>query len=237
MQDYLIVSATKPGENFASIALRLKATYTSRAKEHTKSFIVKVEPYEEGFRKDVLLQRPLFESEISMYTKTLPEMQRLLEEIYPGEKLAPSAPYSSLKPNKIIFISDISPEFVMSEEMMDYDLSLEVFSKMAKYHAASVVLGEEHEPMATYREGFISNNIGALKDLFLGNMTLCAKAIAGMGPQMELVSQKLIEAIPTMYEKLVRVFEKNVKEGYNVLTHGDYHIKVWNELFRFTPFL
>lgn len=230
LQDYRIVSATKPGDNFASIALRLKATYTSRAKESTKSFIIKIETYEEGFRKEVLKHRPIFESEISMYSKTLPEMQRLLQEIYPAEVLAPPVAYSALKPNKIIFIGDISPEFAMSEEMLNYEQALEVLSKIGKYHAASVFLGEEHEPMSTYREGFISENTDGMMGFFLGNMSICANAIAGWGPEMELVSKKLLEAIPTMSEKLKRVFNKNETEGYNVLTHGDFHIK--NIMFR-----
>lgn len=88
--DYNIVSATKPGDNFASIALRLRVTYTVRERgEKSKSFIVKVEPYEEGFKKDVLSETVLFEIETKMYTKILPEMQRLINEVDRDEIIAP----------------------------------------------------------------------------------------------------------------------------------------------------
>lgn len=83
------MSATKPGDNFASIALRLKATYKGKGKEETKSFIVKVEPFKEGIQKDMLTATLLFDTEISMYTQVIPEMQRLIKEIDPEEVLAP----------------------------------------------------------------------------------------------------------------------------------------------------
>lgn len=87
--DYRLVSATKPGDNFASVALRLYATYSSKGVEEKKSFIVKIEPFEDGFKKDALKDTILFETEISMYTKTIPEMQRLIHNIDKDEVLAP----------------------------------------------------------------------------------------------------------------------------------------------------
>lgn len=89
MISHLIVNATKPGDNFASIALRLRATYKAGGKEETQSFIVKVEPYKEGIQKDMLIDTLLFETEISLYSQVIPEMQRLIMEVDPKEVLAP----------------------------------------------------------------------------------------------------------------------------------------------------
>lgn len=89
MLNYKIVSATKPGDNFASIALRLRATFLTKGEEKTIKFIVKVEPYEQGFKKDVLSDTVLFASEISMYTQTIPVMQRLITAVDPDEVIAP----------------------------------------------------------------------------------------------------------------------------------------------------
>lgn len=86
---HTLVSATKPGDNFASIALRLKATYITKGTEKTRSFIVKIEAYKEGFQKDAVSERILFETEIAIYTHILPEMQRLINEIDRKEILAP----------------------------------------------------------------------------------------------------------------------------------------------------
>lgn len=94
MISHLIVNATKPGDNFASIALRLRATYkaggkTEEEEKVTQSFIVKVEPYKEGIQKDMLIDTQLFNVEISMYSQVIPEMQRLIMEVDPKEVLAP----------------------------------------------------------------------------------------------------------------------------------------------------
>lgn len=89
--EYNIASATKPGDNFASIALRLRTTYTfvKEGRQKSKSFIVKVEPYEEGFKKDILSDTVLFETETQIYTKILPEMQQLIKEVDCEEIIAP----------------------------------------------------------------------------------------------------------------------------------------------------
>lgn len=91
MISHLTVNATKPGDNFASIALRLRATYNAgeTKEEETKSFIVKVEPYKEGIQKDMLIDTQLCDVEISMYSQVIPEMQRLIMEVDPKEVLAP----------------------------------------------------------------------------------------------------------------------------------------------------
>lgn len=83
------MSATKPGDNFASIALRISTTFSSRGQEKTESFIVKVEHFSEGFQKEALKDRILFETEIGMYGQVIPEMQRLIQEIDKHETLAP----------------------------------------------------------------------------------------------------------------------------------------------------
>lgn len=228
--DYRIVSATKPGDNFASIALRVNANYQSHGQDKTKSCIVKVEPYEDGFKKDVLSDTLLFETEIAMYTKTIPEMQRLIKEIYPTEIIAPACSYNSLKPHKIIFIDDISPEFVMSPGPVDYDVAERVFHKIATFHALSFYMGEDHEPMKNYREGFISKSTEKMMPMFMMLYSQFVETISEWGPEMELVAQKLTALQPNFYPKLLKIFSTNDVTGYNVLNHGDFHIK--NIMFR-----
>lgn len=228
--DYKIVSATKPGDNFASIALRLKATYSTKGKEVKKSFIVKVEHYEEGFKKEIMSEAVLFETEISVYTKTIPEMQRLIKEVDPEETIAPPVSYYNLKPYKVMFIDDISPEFIMSERQLNFDESVEIFKKIATFHALSFYMGEDHAPMKTYTDGFISSRIQGT-NAFLGqNIQLFAETIAEWGPEMKAIADKLEALKPTVFQKLLKLFQANDAAGYNVLNHGDFHIK--NILFR-----
>lgn len=89
--DYSIGSATKPGDNFASVALRVRTSFAGKNGEIQRAaFVLKVEPYEEGMKKDALSNTRLFETESSMYSQTLPEMQRLLRNIKDDETFAPT---------------------------------------------------------------------------------------------------------------------------------------------------
>lgn len=52
-------------------------------------YIVKVEPFVEGFQKEMMGCGSQFETESVMYTKTLPAMQHLLKSIGDPEIIAP----------------------------------------------------------------------------------------------------------------------------------------------------
>lgn len=230
MLDYRIKSATKPGDNFASIALRLWASYNTKGKDIAKNFIIKIEHFEDGFKKVIMSDAKLFETEISMYTKTIPEMQRLIKEVDPTETIAPPLVYYSLKPHKVIVLEDISPEFVMHQRPLNLDESKLVFEKMATFHALSFSMGESHEPMKSYTHGFISNHLDGKSDFLVQNVMILAATLAEWGPEMEVAGKKLMALGPTIFEKLKTLYKKNPTTGYNVLNHGDFHVK--NILFR-----
>lgn len=230
LSDYRIVAATKPGDNFASVALRLRASYHTKGKDISKSFIIKVEHYEEGFKKEAMADAVLFETEIAMYTKTIPEMQRLIREVDADEIIAPPISYSNLKPYKIVFIDDISPEFIMSEKPLDFEESLLVFEKIASFHALSFFMGEDHEPMQQYTSGFISSHLEKTSSFLVQTMMAVGRVIAQWSDQMKVAGEKLQALEPTIFKKLMKLFVKNDLTGYNVLNHGDFHIK--NILFR-----
>lgn len=70
------------GDHYSSIMFRVKVQYKTDAKETrviTKSLIVKTLP-DEGDKYDVLSQSLLFETEISMYTQTLPKISKILAD-------------------------------------------------------------------------------------------------------------------------------------------------------------
>lgn len=90
ISEYVIKPATKPGDNYASIVFRIKATYVTRGVTKSDAmFILKVEPFLEGLRKDSVGGLFLFDTETKMYSDTLPEMHRLLRAIGDDEIIAP----------------------------------------------------------------------------------------------------------------------------------------------------
>lgn len=206
----------------------MKGTYSTNGKDITKSFIIKVEHYEEGFKKEMMAEAALFETEILMYTQTIPEMERLIKEVDPNESIAPPVSYSNLKPYKIIFIDDISPEFFMAEKPLDFEQSLVVFEKIATFHALSFFMGEDHEPMKNYKYGFVGDHLEKGSAFLVQTMMQVARNVAEWGGQMKVAGEKLLALESTLFAKLRKIFNKN--DSYNVLNHGDFHIK--NILFR-----
>lgn len=78
------------GDHYASIMFRCKVSYNCvNSKEgKQKSLILKTLPTEEGPKRDMLKESSLFETEIAMYSETLPEIEKILAEYGEPTKLA-----------------------------------------------------------------------------------------------------------------------------------------------------
>lgn len=53
-----------------------------------KSFIIKTLPLEEGMKREMLMTAKLFETEIDMYSNTLPKIEKILAEYGEATKLS-----------------------------------------------------------------------------------------------------------------------------------------------------
>lgn len=86
---YAIATCTKPGDNFVGVIFRATISFTTRGSARDESFIVKIEPFLEGFKKDAMASQPFFQTEGRMYTELLPVMQELLKNSGDPEMIAP----------------------------------------------------------------------------------------------------------------------------------------------------
>lgn len=78
------------GDHFASVIYRVTINYSSKSSSNVnKSVIIKTMPLMDGFFKEVIEKSPIFRTEINMYSNTLPEMARLLNNVGYKEELAP----------------------------------------------------------------------------------------------------------------------------------------------------
>lgn len=136
-----------------------------------------------------------------------------------------------MKPHKIMFIDDISPEFKMSDTPVTFDNAVKVFEKIAKFHALSFYMADNNVSFDQFNEGFISDKIGPMAGAIEMLFNVLAGCVKEWDGPMEAVSQKLVALSPMLYPKLLKLFAPNPR-GYNVLNHGDFHIK--NILFRET---
>lgn len=71
------------------VIFRAQVSYTTHGEERNESFIVKIEPFLEGFKKDLMANQPFFRTEGRMYTEILPVMQELLKNSGDPEIIAP----------------------------------------------------------------------------------------------------------------------------------------------------
>uniref|UniRef100_A0A1L8DZ13 Putative ecdysteroid kinase n=1 Tax=Nyssomyia neivai TaxID=330878 RepID=A0A1L8DZ13_9DIPT len=224
-----IVPATKPGDNFASIVFRAHLKYTSKKKTESLSVIIKVRPFLEGFRKDLLSSMPLFETEADMYTRIIPEIQRLLIQIDDKDVIAPNMIYYHNDPEIIIF-EDIAPKgYVMRHKAMNFENTKKLILKLAKFHAASFYMyHEEKKELDEFKNGLVTTL--APIDFFQQGYMNVVKCIKEW-PGFEEVAEKMEKVGPVFLKKLRKSYIANKpNNGYNVLNHGDFHIK--NLLFR-----
>lgn len=80
---------TKPGDNFVGVIFRATISYATRETTKEETFIVKIEPFMEGFKKDLMANQPFFTTEGRMYTEILPVFQELLKNSGDTDIIAP----------------------------------------------------------------------------------------------------------------------------------------------------
>lgn len=91
-------TATKPGDNFVGVIFRAAVAFVSRGEEKRESFILKIEPFLEGMKKEMMANQPFFETEFRMYSQVLPVMQDLLKNAGDPEIIAPEYVEPAVRP-------------------------------------------------------------------------------------------------------------------------------------------
>lgn len=130
---------------------------------------------------------------------------------------------------QVIFLDDISPEFTMIDKPLNFENSVKLFQKIGKFHALSFYMNDNNVSFDQFSEGYVSERMEPIVGILTRLLFSFAETFRGWGEEMELISQKYFTLIPKLYEKGLKLFSVNPR-GYNVLNHGDFHIK--NILFR-----
>ena len=197
----------------------------------SESFIIKVEAWAEGSKKDLVARRSYFKVEGRMYMEVLPTMQELLKNVGDKEVLAPGLIHYDAD-RKVLIFQDASQEgFEMVRMPVGLSKASHVAKKIAKFHALSYFLKEEldYKNIDTFNEGMFKEGDTTDWDM----MTVMLKVLSDLVREWELnlVADKLAKLTPSFIDKMVQVYKQQAKsKGFNVLNHGDFHIR--NLLFK-----
>ncbi|XP_055854233.1 uncharacterized protein LOC129917984 [Episyrphus balteatus] len=223
--------ATAKGDHYASIMFRGKITYNSNlGKGLTKSLIIKAMPQVEGHKMDMLQESYIFETEIAMYSETIPKLEAELRKIGDNTVLGGKALYHSLKPHKCIIFEDICPLGYETSAKRSIDLadSKAAFLKLAKWHAVSYKLAAEGDKSVTdYKHGLFTIKDFDKDEFITGGIkeftAKCEKVdeLKQYVPKLQLIQKDLISRCCKSYDS----YRQANPEGIFVLCHGDFHAK------------
>lgn len=157
--------APAKGENFLSSIIRLTVTYSdgnvTPREEHTRDLICKLALSDPKVR-DQLSVLNVYDKEMDMYEIILPKAKAILKRCGDDDEIFAATINVSREHDAIVFDDLVPHGFGMNKRQNGFDREHAemVLTKLAKYHAANAVLGEE-EPavMDIFREGNNAVNI------------------------------------------------------------------------------
>lgn len=220
-----IIPGTKPGDHFASVIFRASVTYNSRGQNHEKSLIIKTMPVQEGLKKDLLKGGEIFETETIMYQTVIPEMVKLLRSVGDNTEFGPRLLYSSSDPFWVMVFEDITKrDYQMKYTQLSFDDAKIVYTKLARWHAASLVLSDTVPIISKLDKSLGGIMQTDFSEIWTGHMATLAKLCHGW-PGYEIYGDRLDSLKNTIMTKLKDIYQLKDSNLYNVLNHGDLHSK------------
>ncbi|XP_063706889.1 uncharacterized protein LOC134835833 [Culicoides brevitarsis] len=233
--------ATKVGDHFASIMFRVMIEYDSPKYKkigERMSVILKTVPVMEGVKADFLKDSSAFRTEMQMYGKVLPEMERVLAASGDNTILGPRLIYQTSDPAPIIIMEDISVlGYEMTEKTLGFDDAKMVASRLAKFHAASMYLQANGMDLSNFTDSWIMSKVPGSDDtvvesFMLPTIDLLVEVVGEWEGDWSHVIEKLKNTRATMAEKLRNVYLGKNERTFSVLNHCDFHSK--NMMFKKT---
>ena len=229
-------AATDKGDNYSSDMMRVTVEFTRNKGDklvtEKKSMILKLEPLEEGARRDLISKIGVFDTEISALTDTVKKMNHMLG---PEERLSAKVYHVRMEPPLCLILEDLSVlGFRMADRQLglDMDHALMAIRGLARFHAASVALCEkEPKYKERYRKGLFSmEHPGEMHTFISGTLTTMAEEVEKWPELGKPYADKLRAFIPNSYRKGCEAIARKDNE-FNVINHGDCWVN--NMLFRY----
>ncbi|CAD7091874.1 unnamed protein product [Hermetia illucens] len=221
-----IVPASSKGDNYCSVMTRIRVQFTSDKCKgiQSGSYILKsvFEDEADIITANVIEGYNVYSHEMEIYGTIFPKYREILENIGYTEDLAPRAVNLDYE-HKCIFFEDLNAlGFQMPDIKKGFDTehAKMILAKLAKMHAASVLLDEENPKICRkFDRGFLNKHYQGLAPFFAGNFEVCARMVRGW-EGYEVYGEKLLKLVPKFMEYGAQAMEPR-KHYLNVLTHGD----------------
>ncbi|CAD7091503.1 unnamed protein product [Hermetia illucens] len=219
------------GENYISHIYRADATYNDGGSDNkTISLIIKTQP--SGPLGAHFAALGLFTRERNVYVHALPEIERLLD----GEAIAPRFLYYTPAPVETLVFADVTPlGYILADRVkgLDEEHCGLVFEKLAKFHAASIVLAKMQpqifQMLSVDRFAKNDGNQDMMQRTLLNNFEHFAKVVETW-PGFKDTPEKIRRFMSTIPQNMAKWCGPS-NEEIKVLVHNDLWVN--NILFKY----
>ncbi|GAB0087773.1 hypothetical protein DMENIID0001_021190 [Sergentomyia squamirostris] len=216
LEKYELRPATKNGDHYASVMVRIVADYVIDVNDHKQISIILKTSYDQVFENNGTVEMTkkydVQNREMLMYGKILNDFHNLLSSINDNIIFSARCYYED-KATKSLFFEDlVVRDYICANRVQRLDVAHAKLAlrKLAKYHASSIIL-KEKEP-GIYEEC----NKAFLGRDYPDGTEFCLKNFDAL----LLVVSKSKKFRDVFIEKGIKLYEPD--EYFNVLLHGDF---------------
>lgn len=217
IRDLKVSLGSLKGDNFLSEIYRAEVDYEVNGIAKTTSIIAKC-MLEKGESSKVAEEFEVYEKEREMYAKILPKMSELTKV-----KISPEC-YHVATDDAAFFMEDLTNSgFQTADRIIGLDLnhSKIVVEKLAKFHAASMVLlAKDHNVFVKFKEGLFKRKYSSnfMKE-FLDSSILHLLDVVREWEGFENIVRKIESIVGHMDDRILKCVTQPT--AVKVLNHGD----------------
>ncbi|TMW48481.1 hypothetical protein DOY81_006444 [Sarcophaga bullata] len=224
IQSIDIKPATANGENYASVMSRIQVKFSSENKiSNDLSFIMKYSYESDPFIANIMSGYDIYNTEMKMYDKILPQLADILLEVGDSEQLFAKTLKVDYNKSAILFEDLKVNNYILTDRLtgMDDNHARMVLKKLAKFHAAAAVLNQRlNGELEKFQRGIFNRHTRGFGCMFEYMTEVCAKFAKSCPELGPYYHDKLMKLKPHVVEYATRAYNSNPRHFYT-LSHGD----------------